>query len=88
MTKEKRRGQPAREDTHQGRKTQPLDAGTCTCYVLRATVGEDHDEGCLLYRQRGSGICILSHDSVHRGPGTLRSASGRSSLQGRLRRET
>jgi hypothetical protein len=41
------------------RETQPLNVGACTCFVQRATVGEDHFKDCPLYRQRGSGISVL-----------------------------
>ena len=43
----------------QKRGTQPLEIGACTCYLQRATVGEDHSKDCPLYRQRGSGISVL-----------------------------
>ena len=65
MIREKRRGEPAQGNTLRRRDTQPLAVGECTCCVLRATVGEDHSRDCLLYRRRGSGVCVLPHDSIH-----------------------
>jgi hypothetical protein len=59
MTRGEKRRQATRRDTSKSRETQPLDVGDCSCYVQRATVGEDHNKDCLLYRQRGSGIPVL-----------------------------
>ena len=69
MTKEKRRGQPAQDNTLRRRDTQPLAVDACTCCVQRATVGEDHNKDCLLYRRRGSGVCVLPNDSIHQERG-------------------
>ena len=54
-----KRGRPTKEEAYKKRDTQRLDVGTCTCYVQRASVGEDHVKDCPLYRQRGSGISVL-----------------------------
>ncbi len=65
MMQEEKRGRPRKGDTSRKRETQPLEVGACTCGVQRATVGEDHNKGCPLYRQRGSGVPVFPHDSIH-----------------------
>lgn len=61
MTKgERPTKRPTKGDTPPKRDTQPLDVGDCTCYVQRASVGEDHIKSCPLYRQRGSGVSVLN----------------------------
>ncbi len=65
MMQEEQRGRPQKGDTSRKRETQPLAVGDCTCCVQRVTVGEDHSKDCPLYRQRGSGVSVLPHDSIH-----------------------
>ena len=67
MTRERQRGRRTQEDTPKSRETQPLDVGDCTCYVQRATVGEDHVKDCPLYRQRGSGVSVFTRPRAHYG---------------------
>ena len=55
-----KRGQPGKGNAPNKRGTKPLDVGACTCYALRASVGEDHAKDCPLYRRRGSGISVLT----------------------------
>jgi len=65
MTQERKRGRQPKRETDEERITQRLEVGACTCYVQRPTVGEDHTRDCSLYRQRGNGVSVLPHDSIH-----------------------
>ena len=69
MMEERKRGRPLKGNISRKRETQPLEIGDCICCVQRATVGEDHDKDCLLYRQRGSGVSVLPRDSIHQTRG-------------------